>query len=318
MVSAREITEKELVKLTRAGGLLGKDSYLSSSVLYSAYGGRSGYNRARRAFQTDIIESYVSDGAQLGRDGLAAFITAGPPGAGKSTAVSSLDLSSGYRLIDADKVKELLLEKAFLEGDYEKILNSKLPDGREILLNELSTLVHSESVDLANTIIQRSVEDGVNVVIAGTMNWPELRNRYLNWLVARDYRRLTIVDVEVDCMTAKERASERWWQGRKQAFDGSGSSLGGRFTPPDAIDCMYEPDSCASHCNENAVAMFNDSKTELFDELRLYVYDGIFGDREPDVYVAHDGVLDGEVPEALNQGRYRGLASPWEISSEET
>lgn len=318
MDHTRDATESELIKLSQNGEMLGKDSHLSTVECYSTVSsGERLYCRERRTFHSEIIDYYVSDGTQVGRDGLAALITAGPPGAGKTTKLEGLDLASGYRVIDADDIKERLLQKALDDGDYDTVLSSCLPDHRRILPNELSVLVHAESTDLATAIVRRSMEDGVNVVIAGTLSWPELRNRYLNWMLARDYRRLTIVDVEVDCKTAKQQASDRWWKGRQAAFNGHGSALGGRFTPPAAIDYMYEADRCASKCNENAVAMFNDTRATLLDELQLYVYDEIFGEREPDVYAARDGVLDGNAPESLNSGRYRGYASSTGTATEE-
>lgn len=294
-------TERELIRLTQPGSLLHKDSHRSTAVLYGAG------DHSRRKFHTELIESYTSDAADLGKDGSAAIITAGPPGAGKSTEVVKLGLT-GYRVIDPDVIKEQLLEKARTDGIFNDLLRLQLEDGRTLLPNELASLVHKESADLANAILRRSIEDGVNVAIEGTFSWPTLKDRYLDWLLTGEYSYLTVVNVEVDRDTAMSQASERWWGGREMAFAGTGSLLGGRFTPPEAIDGLYITGATrASTCNANAVAFFNDSRADLFDEVTLYVYDRTGSSDEQSIYVARNGVREGDAPTPLDVA-YRGLS----------
>ena len=300
----RHATEQELVRLTDSGARLGRDSCLATSNLYPKL------DRSRRRFREGLIEEYVSDTADVGRDGAAALITAGPPGAGKSTCIEKLGLGSGYRIIDADKIKEKLLEKAIEDGIFEDLLRIQLPDCRSILPNELAVLVHQESADLANQILRRSLYDRVNVVIEGTLSWSELCNRYLKWLISQEYRYLTVVDVEVDYETAIAQASDRWWGGRQAAFNGLGTSFGGRFTPPSAINSSYPNRHLASSCNTNAVALFNDGRAELFEETTLYVYDNISATYAPEVYIMRDGKSEGQRPEPLNESRFgKGLGT---------
>lgn len=287
-------TERELIRLTQPGSLLHKDSNRSTASLYGAT------DRPRRNFHRELLEKYTADAADLGKDGSAALITAGPPGAGKSTEVAKLGLT-GYRVIDPDEIKERLLEKACADGIFDDLLQLQLEDGRTLLPNELASLVHTESADLANAILRRSIEDGVNVAIEGTFSWPKLKDRYLQWLLSGDYSYLTVVDVEVSRETAKTQASERWWGGRERAFDGTGSLLGGRFTPPEAIDGLYVTGATtASTCNANAVAFFNDPLADLFDEVTLYVYDRTGSSDERSIYVARNGVREGDAPAPLD------------------
>lgn len=78
-------------------------------------------------------------------------MTAGPPGAGKSAMVKTLDLGGpGWRVIDASKIKLRLLEEAVHDGVFGRILASGLADGHNIMPNEISSLVHNESVLLAD------------------------------------------------------------------------------------------------------------------------------------------------------------------------
>lgn len=195
------------------------------------------------------------------------------------------------------------------------MLETQLPDGRSILPNELAVLVHEESADLANTILRRSLEDRVNVAIEGTLTWPELCNRYLKWLITQDYRSLTVIDVEVDCETALQRASDRWWAGREEAYQGIGSRLGGRFTPPSVIRDAYPERRGASICNTNAVTLFKDQRAGLFEECTLYIYDNISGNFAPEIFISRDGILEGQLPEPLNEVRYRKNLGASEVES---
>ena len=293
-MDARLRTERELIRLSQPGSLLNKDSSRSTAVFYDAR------DKLRRKFHTELIESYTSDAADLGKDGSAALITAGPPGAGKSTEVKKLGLT-GYRVIDPDVIKEQLLETACTDGIFDDLLDMQLPDGRALLPNELASLVHTESADLANAVLRRSIEDGVNVAIEGTFSWPNLKDRYLKWLLTGDYSYLTVVNVEVNRETAIAQAGERWWGGREKAFAGTGSHLGGRFTPPEAIDGLYIVGATtASTCNANAIALFNDPLADLFDEVTLYVYDRTGISDERSIYVARNGVKEGDIPAPLD------------------
>lgn len=261
------------MELSCTGGILTFESPLSTETLY---GGSIG----REKFHAEIIEGYLSDSADVGKDGLAAIVTAGPPGAGKSTRLNEVENDlAGYRRLDADRIKDLLLEQAIKDGIFQKLLEMELPDGRPILPNELAVLVHRESSDLHNRLVERSMQQKVNIIVEGTLSWEELPNRYLGWLASQEYRKLRIIDVEVDLDTAKKQAGDRWWEGRQDYFlDRENAPLGGRFTPPSAIDYVYQTSQRASSCNTNAVTMYNVAvENELFDQVDLSVFDGAAG-----------------------------------------
>lgn len=190
-----------------------------------------------------------------------------------------LDLQD-WRVIDADDIKVRLLDDAQAEGRFAHSLSVQLPDGYPVMLNELSTLVHVESTVLANLMVARSVEAGENVIIAGTLSWPGLVERYLRLLSVYDYREMTVVDVEVTRSVALEQAQCRWWEGRLAAIEG-GDSRGGRFTPEAAITSVYENRGAYTRCNVNAVDLFTSEKADVFDSLSLRVH--AFG-AAPQVY----------------------------------
>jgi hypothetical protein len=256
------------------------------------------FTKNRAKLHRAIIDEYLLDSTDVGRDGSAAIITAGPPGAGKSTAVSTtLAGLEGHRRIDADDIKEKLLAQAVSDGIYDNLLSRVLPDGRLMLPNELATLVHDESVNLHDEIVRRSLRQNVNVVIEGTLQWEGLPDRYFGYFMARDYRRLLICDVEVDQKTALLHARNRWWDGRNDHYTTGVPLLGGRFTPRNAIDRTYTIPS-SSICNANAVGFFNAPRASMFDDLELHVYeDG--ANSNPSKYHSKKGRVEGPRPEPL-------------------
>jgi len=178
----------------------------------------------------------------------------------------------GWRVIDADAIKLRLLGAAERDGIFGKVLVRRLADGYFIMPNELSSLVHNESVLLADRLIERSLEARENVVIEGTMSWPGLPRQYAQMLELHEYADVTIVDVEVDCATALEQAYFRWSEGRTKAINGARNG-GGRFTPREAITSIYDA-SGFSVCNQNAVDFFNSPEVAGFSEMELIVSTG--------------------------------------------
>lgn len=258
----------ELNALTSLGGELHRHSPLATN--------RPGQlvSPERIRFQRRLLDEFIAEGeADVQKDGLAAVVTAGPPGAGKSTIVRNLHLGGpGWRIIDADEIKLKLLDAAVRDGIFDKVLVRRLADGYFIMPNELSSLVHNESVQLADRLIERSLEARENVVIEGTLSWPGLPRQYTRMLELHEYTNVTIVDVEVDCATALEQAYFRWSEGRTKAINGDRNG-GGRFTPREAITAIYDA-SGFSVCNQNAIDLFNSPGVAGFSEVGLIVSTG--------------------------------------------
>lgn len=260
--------EAELNALTAPGGELYRHSALAT------YHEKDPVTTERARFQRRLLDDLIEEGEDRVEKGgrVAVLITAGPPGAGKSTKVDDLGLAGdGWRRIDADDIKRKLLDAALVDGNFGQLFLRRLADGYPIMPNELASLVHNESVFLADRLIERCLEAQENVVIEGTLSWNGLPPRYLRMLSLNDYRQMTILDVEVEMATALEQAYQRWAKGRTEAIDGK-SNGGGRFTPREAITGIYDASvGVYSVCNKNAVDLYVDPAADDFDVVELIV-----------------------------------------------
>lgn len=290
----RKLVEEELNELTAPGSLLGKNSARATTHIYPP----SDLGRIR--FHNNLVEDYIAGLPKSNGDGRAVVITAGPPGAGKSTEIERLGFAKeGWKVIDSDVIKTRLLQKAYEDRIFEDILKRPLADGHPIMLNELIALVHVESTKLADMVLERCLSDQEDVVIEGTLSWEGLPQRYLRKLAEYDYRELTVLDVEVDCETALDQASDRWWRQRCEAISGRGHFFGGRFTPRDAITTLYKAGEQISVCNTNSVNMFRSSQSSHLETFRLLIRDRTNGSVYTEEYISHYGEIEGGVPEPL-------------------
>ncbi|GCE44202.1 hypothetical protein Rhow_008500 [Rhodococcus wratislaviensis] len=236
----------QLTTMSVPGGPLHTKSDTSTMIRFAA-------SPARLRFRRTVIDRYLARDTPL-REGRSAILTAGAPGAGKSTLlrdhIPDLD---GYRSLDADVVKDYLIEQALRDGDYAELLGTELADGATLAPRELAALVHDESTALIDQIRRLCLDRGENVLIEGTLRWPGQGPKVYEELVSAHYTSLRIIGVEVPRDTAHEQALSRWWQGRR-VWRADPSSLGGRFTPPAAIDDCYD-DAPMSKCARNAQAL---------------------------------------------------------------
>lgn len=134
-------------------------------------------------------------------------------------------VDDGWRRLDADIVKDYLLQDLIAAGDVEDVLALSLADGRAVMPRELAGLVHTESVLILDSLRADCLRRGENVVAEGTLVWESAARRLLNELTQRAYREVSIVDVEVPAEVAKAQTVDRWWAGRRDR----GNELGGRW-----------------------------------------------------------------------------------------
>jgi len=189
--------------------------------------------------------------------GHAVVVTAGPPGAGKSEARETMVLK-GYRVIDSDKAKDMLLKEAEAQGllAYRKL--HVLPDGRPVGVRELASHIHSISTRTADVVRQSALAAGENVVIEGTLSWAPIIDVYIDDFFNAGYEGLEVVDVEAPVDVAIQRARSRWWDGRQSDLE-----LGGRFVPDTEIKKFYSEHSWQSCCAANALALAERAATDL-------------------------------------------------------
>jgi hypothetical protein len=207
-----------------SGRLTGSGSPAAALLAARMPGGRP--TPARQRAWRVIEDRYRARQPQVTREGRAALLTAGAPGAGKSTAVTQLGLvDEGWRRLDADVVKDYLLEELVAAGEVDDVLAVELLDARPVMPRELAGLVHAESVAILDRLRERCLRDGENVVIEGTLVWEPAAYQLLDHLAAASYREVSIVDVEVCREVARAQAVQRWWAGRHDTDD----ALGGRW-----------------------------------------------------------------------------------------
>jgi adenylate kinase family enzyme len=208
------------------------------------------YESARLRFHDELIDAALAEmqGEQMGP--LTAVVTAGPPGAGKTTAIAARADLAGYRHIDADAFKDALLVESRNSGRLDQWTARELSDGRPVSVRELSAFVHAESTAVANRMRQRSLQHQENMVILGTLSSTEHLEALLGDLDEHGYDALVVLRAEVAATTAIRRSTDRWWQDRCELRSG----LGGRFVPPAVIHDLYPANAAASRCSDNAEA----------------------------------------------------------------
>ncbi|MCU6479037.1 zeta toxin family protein [Arthrobacter sp. A2-55] len=242
-VDESEETHRALTELLAPGG----DLHTPPEMLGRYFDDEAIVRTAR------IYMSAQQDVVQAGR---AVVVSAGRPAAGKSTVLSSLNLV-GYRLIDPDIAKDLLLRDAEAHGMLDYRLGPTLPDGGPIKIRELAAHVHSASNRVGDLVRHISMAAGENIIIDGTLRWEPLCTQYITELFDRGYAGLDVVDVELPLERALQRARDRWWDGRQQYVEG------GRFLPEDAIRACYDGDPREGLSARNAVKLAEDAADGL-------------------------------------------------------
>lgn len=262
----RDAVAIELLEEATSGRLDIRGPLSTVSRFYDARGLPS---HARRLVRQQVIEQYLDREKGIRRDGYAAIVTAGPPGAGKTTSMRASGVAGpGWRTLDADIVKDLLLTLDLPTRFFQELLNNRvLADGHRMHPREFASLVHLESVGILDEIRTRCLADGENVIIEGTLSWLPYSREILLALALQDYQSVTIYDVEVPEATAQERAVNRWWTGRLAAIAGT-DLMGGRFTPRAAIAERYSG-AVRSICSAVAQAAFDSRLGREFRELVL-------------------------------------------------
>jgi hypothetical protein len=106
------------------GGPLHRDAVDCTDRLYAS-------DVSRAVLHRTVIDNYLAR-ATPRRDGRSAIVTAGAPGSGKSTVLRAqvADLAE-YLVVDADIIKDDLIEQALADGIYDGLLT----DIREPMTN---------------------------------------------------------------------------------------------------------------------------------------------------------------------------------------
>lgn len=202
-------------------------------------------------------KTYMGLQRDVSSGGHAVVVAAGPPGAGKTDALGTLALR-GYRKIDPDVAKDLILGEAEQLGLLSYRHSFTLPDGQPVGVRELAAHVHSISTKTTDVVRRLALASGENIIIDGTLSWEPLAGQYLSELFSAGYEALEVVDVEAPLAVAIGRARKRWWDGRR-----GDPIMGGRFVPDEVIERIYVDPAGPSCCAVNAWNLAERAADEL-------------------------------------------------------
>lgn len=249
--------------MTRSGRPLAGDRDTTHSALTNLYEPGNALAKPPTELKIFFDDGRIADLAQTYRQkqsgvrtgGRAVVISAGPPGAGKTAALDSLQLK-GYRRIDPDEAKDLVLRAASMEGLLEYRNQHLLPDGKPVGLRELAPHIHEYSNRVTDLVRAAALTAGENVIIDGTLSWEPLVGQYIDELDRAGYEGLEVVAVEAPLEVALIRAKQRWWHGRLH------ETLGGRFISEQVIRALYTT-AQQSVCESNARLLAERAGDEL-------------------------------------------------------
>jgi len=238
--------------LAKPGRALAPDSP-NATVNNPAWFRRRGDQYERRAVRVRLHdrlkEQYVNRHPDVRQD-RRAVVLAGPPGAGKSTALNAVlgETVKDYLTIDADEFKRYLLATALQDGSYETHI---LPDavrnliraGEQFFPLELASLVHEESSMLAKQLRQDAIDRGDNVIIDSVLSSADAAMQLGSMLEMAGYS-IDVIDVEVPYVLSQQRIAARWQESYEKAREQArGAELGGRWVPSEyARDVFDGPD----------------------------------------------------------------------------
>lgn len=239
----RDAVAQELERLSRAGSPLDTDSPHATEVRYS------GPASATRA--ADFAEEFMALQPSVSTSGGIVVVTAGAPGAGKSTTLEAEGLlTSSHRNLDADIIKDLILHHELSAGNFDELLEIPLPGGRRLRPLELASLVHKESLRVMEVAQEIAIDRGEDLVIQGTLRWDGMPSQLSGAIARGAYDELTIINIELPLEQSLAQALSRWWADREDASN----LLGGRFVPERFIRDLYSSRTCV--CSANAERMY--------------------------------------------------------------
>lgn len=209
----------------------------------------------RERMHVTILEDFKERCAGLPRDGHAALLTAGAPGAGKGGALRGLAEWQGredtlgralagvhgidvrdYVVLDPDEFKVAV----FQHGGAPQLAPSayELSDGRRVSPSEMASLTHRESAYLQGAFEQWARGEGYNLLYDATLRDQRWNEQLLGNLRDDGYGKRVVLSVEVPVEQCLAQNAGRWQHGRTD-FDAGRDWYGGRMAPEGMIKDLY-------------------------------------------------------------------------------
>jgi hypothetical protein len=177
--------------------------------------------------------------------------------AGKSSVLKAI--AAGYRRIDPDEIKDILLAQLENTNLLDVRHRHVLADGNTVRPGELAGWAHTASTVAADLVRAASLQIGENFAMEGTLSWHKLPTTHVDELARGGYERLTVLDIEVPLTVAIRQAKHRWWQGRHCGLMKFGVELGGRFISETLLGAIYSGRRTASKCAANARKLYHNA-----------------------------------------------------------
>ncbi|WP_328449390.1 zeta toxin family protein [Streptomyces sp. NBC_00386] len=209
----------------------------------------------RERMHSAILEEFTARCAGLPRDGHAALLTAGAPGAGKGGALRGLGEWQGrddelgralkrahgidvrdYVVLDPDDFKVAIFEHG--GSPHLPPHARELSDGRPVAPSETASLTHRESAFLQDVFEQWARAEGYNLLYDATLRDQRWNEKLLGDLRADGYDRRVLLSVEVPVEQCLAQNAGRWQHGRTE-FDAGRDRYGGRMAPEVMIEDLY-------------------------------------------------------------------------------
>lgn len=155
------------------------------------------YSEKRKSIHKEIVQMFISDkGFDHEVEGRVGILLGGGSGVGKSRIINKIIGTNGYVLVDPDEIKKLLPE-------YREAIKLQLPEAADI--------VHEESSDIAQLLLDECIERYEPFIYDGTMKNLVKYKRIINELQSRDYS-IQIIIVDADVEIAYDRVKKRYFE----------------------------------------------------------------------------------------------------------
>jgi predicted kinase len=235
-----------LRRLTVSGGPI--DANAPTATLVRAHASAAAL-RDRKIVQERILGEFFEENPEVLRD-RQVVVMAGPPGAGKSRALSQRipdEEKKYWRSIDPDEFKARLLRHAKESGEYDALVppevRERMARGEVFAPGEFAALAHEESSMLAEEARKRALRRGERVIIDGVNgDGPKLAGR-LAELAGHDYTHADMICVEASREVSRARVEDRWLNGHRQySADPNDFEAGlkARYVPEAVTDRLFE------------------------------------------------------------------------------